>query len=86
MKGETSFLFTLTGATNPAGCKIKIYTVSGRLVKTIISPVNIGNNQISWDGRDNEGEYMANGVYFYQLIIEGDTKKESSIKKLVILK
>jgi hypothetical protein len=86
MKGETNFLFTLTGATNPAGCKIKIYTVSGRLVKTINSPVNIGINQISWDGRDNEGDYMANGVYFYQLIIEGDTKKESTIQKLVILK
>jgi hypothetical protein len=86
MKGETNFLFTLTGATNPAGCKIKIYTVSGRLVKTINSSVNIGSNQISWDGRDNEGDYMANGVYFYQLIIEGDTNKESSIQKLVILK
>ena len=86
MKNETSFLFNLAGAVRPAGCKIKIYSVSGRLVKIINSPVNIGYNQISWDGRDTDGEYMANGVYLYQLIIDGDAKKETFIQKLVILK
>ncbi len=86
MKSETSFLFNLAGAVRPAGCKIKIYSVSGRLVKIINAPVNIGYNQISWDGRDTDGEYMANGVYLYQLIIDGDAKKETFIQKLVILK
>lgn len=86
MKNQTGFIFNLGGNSPPSGCKIKIYTVSGRVVKIINTSANIGFNQINWDGRDNEGDYMANGVYFYRMIIEGDTKIESAIQKLVILK
>jgi len=86
MKNQTGFIFNLGGSNPPSGCKIKIYTVSGRLVKNIIAPANIGYNQINWDGRDNEGDYMANGVYLYRMIIESDTKIESPVQKLVILK
>lgn len=85
MKNETAFMFTLAG-NMVFDCKIKIYTVSGKLIKTINSPVNIGYNQIYWDGRDDDGDEVANGVYFYKLIIEGDGKKETPIQKLVVLK
>jgi hypothetical protein len=86
MKGFTTFLFNLSGCNTPSSCKIKIYTVAGRLIKEINTSANIGYNQIQWDGRDSDGDYMANGVYLYKLIIEGDNKKESSIQKLAILK
>jgi hypothetical protein len=86
MKNQTVFIFNLGGSNPPASCKIKVYSVSGRLVKIINTAVNIGYNQITWDGRDNEGDYMANGIYLYRMIIEGDTKIESSVQKLVILK
>ncbi len=86
MRNQTGFIFNLGGNNPPSACRIKIYTVSGRLVKLINSAVNIGFNQINWDGRDNEGDYMANGVYFYIMTIEGETKIDSPIQKLVILK
>lgn len=86
MKNNTNFLFKLSGSNAPNYCKIKIFTVAGRLVKTINFPANIGYNQIQWDGRDDDGDYMANGVYLYRLIIEGNSKKETAIQKLVILK
>jgi hypothetical protein len=86
MKSQTSFIFNLSGSDIPNYSKIKIFTVAGRLVKTINFPANIGYNQIPWDGRDDDGDYMANGVYLYKLIIEGNSKKETSIQKLVILK
>lgn len=86
MKSRTSFIFNLSGGSVPNNSKIKIYTVAGRLVKTISFAPNIGFNQIPWDGRDDDGDYMANGVYLYKLIIEGSNKKETSIQKLVILK
>lgn len=86
MKNSTVFLFNLGGNNPPSGCKIKIYTVTGRVVKIIDATISIGFNQINWDGRDNEGDYMANGIYFYRMIVEGDTKIESPIEKLVILK
>lgn len=86
MKNETSFMFSLRGGVNPGRCTIKIYTVAGRLVKQISANANIGYNQILWDGRDADGDNMANGVYLYKMIIEGDSKIETSTQKLVILK
>jgi hypothetical protein len=86
MKNQTGFIFNLGGSNPPSGCRIKIYTVSGRLIKVINTLANIGFNQVNWDGRDNEGDYMANGVYLYRMLIEGDTKIESPVQKLVILK
>lgn len=86
MKNETSFLINLSGNTPPTSARLKIFTTAGRLIKTIESPLNIGFNQISWDGRDADGDYIANGVYFYKLIIEGNSKKETSLQKLVVLK
>ncbi len=86
MKGETNFIFNLAGSFPPTGFKIKLYTVSGRLIKEIKAPVNIGYNQIPWDGKDNDGDYVANGTYLYQLIAEDENKTESQIQKLVVLK
>jgi hypothetical protein len=86
MKNETNFVINLSGNMPPSMSKIKIFTVAGRLIKTIETLLNIGYNQIFWDGRDADGDYIANGVYFYKLIIEGNNKKETSLQKLVVLK
>ena len=86
MKNETNFIVYLTGNMPPSKSRIRIFTVAGRLIKTIEPPLNIGFNQVFWDGRDEDGDYLANGVYFYKLITEGNNKKESSLQKLVILK
>jgi hypothetical protein len=86
MKNQTSFIFNLSGSSVPNLSKIKIFSVAGRLVKTINFVPNIGYNRIPWDGRDDDGDYMANGVYLYKLIIDGTSGKETSIEKLVILK
>lgn len=85
MNSETVFMFTLAGNL-VTDCKIKVYTVSGKLIKTINSTVNIGYNQIRWDGRDDDGDAVSNGVYLYKLIVEGDGKKETPVQKLVVLK
>jgi len=86
MRNETNFIINLSGNLPPSNSKLKIFTVAGRLIKTIDAPLNIGYNQISWDGRDADGDYIANGVYLYKLIIEGNSKKETSLQKLVVLK
>ena len=86
MTNETFFTFNLLASDAPESCRIKIYTVAGRLIKDISSLARVGFNQIYWDGRDNDGEYMANGIYLYKLIVEGSGKTETSIQKLAILK
>jgi len=70
------FVFTLTGAEIPDGIMIRILTVTGKVVRTItqdeIGSVHIGNNltEYAWDGRDEFGDQLANGVYLYKVILE----------------
>jgi hypothetical protein len=86
MNSDTYFTFNLFSADAPESCRIKIFTVAGRLIKDISSPARVGFNRIYWDGRDNDGEFMANGIYLYKLILEGGGKTETSIQKLAILR
>lgn len=73
---STRFVFTLTGSEFPEDIKIQILTVSGRVVKEIfmdeLGPLNIGNNktEYAWDGHDNYGDQLANGVYLYRVLIK----------------
>ncbi|MEO9964463.1 MAG: C25 family cysteine peptidase [Reichenbachiella sp.] len=73
---STRFVFTLTGSEFPEDIKIQILTVTGRVVREIfmdeLGPLNIGNNRtdFAWDGRDNFGDQLANGVYLYRVLIK----------------
>ncbi|XOV93008.1 MAG: C25 family cysteine peptidase [Bacteroidota bacterium] len=72
---NTKFVFTLTGSVIPDQIKIQIMTITGRVVKEInqdeIGPIKIGNNitEYAWDGRDEYGDLLANGVYLYRVFI-----------------
>jgi len=74
---STRFVFTLTGAVIPQGIKIQIMTVSGKVVREItqdeLGPIHIGNNitEYAWDGRDEFGDVLANGVYLYRVLLQG---------------
>ena len=76
----TRFNFILTGSEVPTYMKIQIMTITGRVVKEItkeeLGPLRIGQNltQYVWDGRDNYGDKLANGVYFYRVITNLDGK------------
>ena len=71
---NVKFVFTLTGASVPDQLLIRIMTISGKIVKEItkdeFGPIKIGQNisDYSWDGTDNFGDRLANGVYLYQVI------------------
>ena len=70
---STRFVFTLTGSEVPDRLRIQIMTVSGRVVREIteaeIGPLRIGRNitEYAWDGRDEFGDPLANGVYLYRV-------------------
>ena len=86
MVNQTSFIFNLSGSETPSSCKIKIYTISGRLIKEINHSPVIGYNSIIWDGRDEDGDVIANGTYLYKFVAEDKSKNETAIQKLVVLK
>lgn len=68
---STRFVFTLTGEHQPDDIIIRIMTVSGRVVREIteddLGPLQIGRNitEYAWDGTDEFGDPLANGVYLY---------------------
>ncbi len=78
---QCRFVFTLTGNVVPDEIKIQILTVSGRVVREItqseIGTIRIGNNitEYAWDGRDEYGDQLANGVYFYKVFINSNGDK-----------
>ena len=69
------FVFTVTGAQIPDQLKIQIMTVTGKVVREILQdelgPIRIGNNlsDYAWDGKDEFGDQLANGVYIYRVLV-----------------
>lgn len=68
---------------------INIYTITGKVVKTIqqsIYNANIHVSEIEWNGRDDYDDKLSKGVYIYKLNIKtSDGKSNSKTEKLVIL-
>ncbi len=72
---STQFIFTLTGKEVPDDFVIRIMTVSGKVVKQItmdeFGPLHAGVNRSNyrWDGTDEFGNKLANGVYIYKVFL-----------------
>jgi len=79
---STQFIFTLTGEQVPDYLKIQILSVSGKVIKEItkneLGPLNIGLNrtEYKWDGTDDYGSKLGNGVYLYR-VVANDENAES---------
>jgi hypothetical protein len=71
---STAFVFTITGSDIPQNIRIQVLTVTGKIVREItmneLGPLHIGRNitDFKWDGRDQYGDKLANGVYLYRVI------------------
>jgi len=70
----------------PERAKVKfvIYDIFGRVVKTLIndSEYEPGLHKVQWDGKDDQGKYVASGIYFYRL----QANDFVSAKKMVLVK
>jgi hypothetical protein len=70
------FVFTLTGTEVPDFINVKIMTIQGKVVKELnkedLGNINIGNNvtDVVWDGTDQYGDRLSNGVYLYTVTIK----------------
>lgn len=86
---NTDFYFEHNQVCNSLQVKVEVFTVSGKLVKTIFETVHSSgfrSEGIHWDGRDDYGDKLARGVYVYRLTIETEEgTKAEKIEKLVIL-
>lgn len=86
---QTRFLFEHNQPGVPLDVDIRIFTVSGKLVKTIQTVIQTNgfrSETIPWDGRDDYGDKIGRGVYVYRLRIQTpDGKSAEKFEKLVIL-
>ena len=86
----TEFWFNHNKPNEPLEVQIQIFTVSGKLVKTINQNVQTTGNlsrNISWNGLDDFGNKIGKGVYIYKLKVKSTASNLVSEKyeKLVIL-
>ena len=83
---ETVFAYLLTDAAEKFS--LKIYTSSGRLIKVFDDPElsSADYHEIVWDGRDDWGDRVANGVYFIKLIAENQEKHRELTGKIAKLR
>jgi hypothetical protein len=70
---STCFYYTMTGLETPTQFKILIMTVSGKIVREVteqeFGPLQAGTHQsqFCWNGKDEFGDQLANGVYLYKI-------------------
>ena len=79
---QTKFTFELS---SNAQLSISIYTIGGKKIKQINNrSYQQGFHQINWDGRNQFGSLIANGVYIYKIIAKNSTSNTSHIGKIAI--
>lgn len=87
---HTEFWFNHNKPGEPLEAQIQIFTVSGKLVKTInqtVQSTGTLSRSITWDGLDDFGDKIGKGVYVYKLSIKSlvSNQKAEKFEKLVIL-
>ncbi|OGC77779.1 MAG: hypothetical protein A2Z27_02665 [candidate division Zixibacteria bacterium RBG_16_50_21] len=66
-----------------SGVEIVVYDLLGRKVKTFdLGRLTAGYKLITWDGRNDRGDVVASGVYFYRI----KTDSFSDVRKMTLLK
>lgn len=83
---QTNFTYKLT---EDADVEIKIYTLSGKLIRTLKNASGLPDYNYStiWDGKDQDGDQVASGVYIYKAIAKSKTlanKKSEAFGKAVV--
>ncbi len=74
-------------SSKPGWGKIKIFTISGRLIKTInIENVRPGINEKEWDTRDEFADRVGNGIYIYKIEVKNEKAEADCIGKMMIMR
>ncbi len=86
----TEFWFNHNRPFEPLEVQVQIFTVTGKVVKTInqvVSTTGFLSREITWDGLDDFGQKIGKGVYVYKITVKSTltNKKVEKFEKLVIL-
>jgi hypothetical protein len=85
---KTQFWFEHNRPGQNLEVKVQVFTVTGKVVKTIKQTINDAGNrscEVEWDGRDDYGDKLGRGVYLYRLTVTTpDGKKKEHLERLVV--
>lgn len=79
-------MFSIGSDPENVQAEIRIYTTSGRTIRKIPFIIQPGLNVIDWDGRDDDGDNVANGTYLYRLVSRESENRFAETRKLVVLR
>ena len=87
---STGFFFEHNQNANTLDVIIHIYTVSGKIIKTLSGTYDTSSKRvgpIEWNGLDEFGDKIGRGVYVYQINVKNVTGDyERAVQKLVLLR
>lgn len=87
---STRFMFEHNMPNQNINVSIKIFSMTGKVVKTFRETINTPGTRydgIMWDGNDQYSEKLANGVYLYKMSIKSENGfSDDKIQKLIILR
>ncbi|MGM9512046.1 C25 family cysteine peptidase [Larkinella sp. GY13] len=72
---HTRLRFTVSGPESPGEGQILIRNLNGHLVRTLWQPVRVGENLVFWDGTDQGGVPLPNGLYVFRLLLTDGRQK-----------
>jgi len=77
---NTSIRFTVPEATRVS---LVVFNLLGQKVRTLVDgPMPAGRHEVEWRARDDEGQPVSSGIYFYHLVAEDHTET----RKMVLMK
>ncbi|MES2836339.1 MAG: type IX secretion system sortase PorU [Bacteroidota bacterium] len=86
---KTKFFFEHNQPFTELNVSIQIFTVSGKVIKTIDQTIltnGFRSDEMEWDGKDDFGDKIGRGVYIYKIkVISPDGKSAEQYEKLVLL-
>jgi hypothetical protein len=78
---DTEFTFNLT---QPADVVLRVFTLAGRRIRELHPGyLTAGFQSIPWDGRDQDGDRLANGTYLYKIIATRNGKRSEILGKVI---
>ena len=87
---STEIFFEHNQVCSTLDVQVQVFTISGKLVKTIDTWVHtegFRSGGIGWNGLDDYDEQLARGVYVYKLkVVSPNGDKAEEIEKLVLLR
>ena len=87
---HTTFMFEHNRPYSPLDVQVQIYTVTGKLIKTIsdkITTEGYRSDDLQWNGLDDYGDKIGKGVYVYRLRVKTiNGEYADKFEKLVILR